>query len=221
MTIDRSEHDVKFISYIKRYAIHIIIILIGLYIIFPVLAPVLMRFGLDKPAKLIYWLYSHLCHQLAYRSWFIFGEEAFFPLSEANVWDGLSYQQAFGLPGSDFDAARSIIGNEIYGYKIALCQRDLAIYCALFFFGLVYLITGKRIKKINIFLWVLLGVIPLGFDGLTQLIKNIPIKTISSIIFRESTPLLRTWTGAAFGFFTGWYIFPSIDSLIRGSEKTN
>ena len=44
-------------------------VLIGL----PWLAPVLMAMGVIEPARAIYFVYSFLCHQLADRSFFLFG----------------------------------------------------------------------------------------------------------------------------------------------------
>ena len=46
--------------------------LVGLYVGIPFLAPVFMVLGLTAPAKVIYTMYSPMCHQMGYRSWFLF-----------------------------------------------------------------------------------------------------------------------------------------------------
>ncbi len=48
---------------------------VALYLGGAFLAPLLMKVGWETPANLIYRGYSLVCHQLAYRSIFIFGEQ--------------------------------------------------------------------------------------------------------------------------------------------------
>jgi len=205
-------------SFLQKNMALMITLLLFCYLLFPILAPMLMNIGLDQPGGTIYRLYSPLCHQLAYRSWFLFGMQPYYPLAENNYSHLISYEQAFGQPASDFDTARRIIGNETYGYKIALCQRDVAIYGSLFLFGVIFLITGKKIHKIHLIIWLVLGVVPLGLDGFTQWINFLPDLSPGFAIVRESTPCLRSITGVTFGFSTGWYIFPAIQDLIYPSK---
>lgn len=176
------------------------------------LAPVLMHYELEHPAQMIYWTYSHLCHQLAFRSWFLFGEQSHYPLASNLLDNQISYQAIFNLDHVDLFEAQNLVGNIKAGYKMALCQRDLAIYSSLLIFGLFYLFSGQRIKKISLLVWVIFGIIPFAMDGLTQLLKYLPFEEIIWIQ-RESTPLIRSITGGMFGFFTGWYIFPAIKEI--------
>ncbi len=46
-----------------------------LYVLLPVLAPLLLVTGYQQAAQGIYWFYSHLCHQLPSHSYFIFGAQ--------------------------------------------------------------------------------------------------------------------------------------------------
>ena len=206
---------------IVKHSAAFITFLLFLYIFFPLVAPVLVHNGLNQPARLIYRLYSPLCHQLAYRSFFLFGEQVFYPLAENTPPGMVSFEQAFGQSRADFDTARAIIGNETYGYKIALCQRDLAIYGSLLFFGWVFLAAQKKIKRIPLAVWLILGVLPLGLDGFTQLLYSITGANFTNILLRESTPWLRVITGAMFGFFTGWYIFPALEALLNSPNKSD
>src|SRR3989304_795465 len=50
-------------------------LLYGVFVVAPFLAPVFMRLGWTGPANLVYSIYSGLCHQMAQRSFFLFGSQ--------------------------------------------------------------------------------------------------------------------------------------------------
>jgi len=54
---------------------------------------------------------------------------------------------------------------------------------------------------------------PIALDGFSQLPGLIP--GLPDIINRESTPFLRTLTGALFGLMTAWYLFPLIEVSMK------
>jgi len=180
------------------------------------LAPVLQASGAYRPARVIYAVYSRLCHQLAFRSWFIYGEQPAYPREAAQVGGLKTYQEATGFDPLDLETAHKFLGNDQLGYKVALCQRDVAIYGAIFGFGLLFSLTGKRIKSLPIAAWVILGMVPIGLDGVSQIVSQLPWDIIS---FRESTPLLRTITGALFGFTTAWFGFPLVEESMEDTRK--
>ena len=195
--------------WIQKNIHYVFLIILTLFILLAVSAPVCMKLGFENLAKIIYWIYSHFCHQFAYRSWFLFGEQSSYPLVQQSSLNQLTFQDAFGdeEPSSEF--ARSIIGNDRFGYKMAFCQRDLAMYGSLLLFGMFYIITKMRVKRIPLIIWVSLGLLPLAIDGSVQFLGSISEFPIG-IRSWESLPIIRTITGILFGFFTGWYIFPSI-----------
>ncbi len=184
-----------------------------IYVGVPFLAPVLMHFGYDRAARLIYTAYSPLCHQLATRSWFLFGEQSNYPRAEFMARTGLDLDTTQGLL-----AARAFIGDAAtFGFKTAFCQRDIAIYGAMLLFGLVYMIpvVQRRLKPMPIWLWVVVGLVPIMLDGFSQLFSEYPYTAIPLVgqVFsflpeRESTPELRTLTGALFGLSCAWLAFP-------------
>src|SRR5215213_431231 len=47
----------------------------AIYVLLPFLAPILMNIGLTTPARMIYALFSMLCHQLPDHSYFLFGPQ--------------------------------------------------------------------------------------------------------------------------------------------------
>jgi uncharacterized membrane protein len=202
--------------WLSRHYLAVFNIFIFIYVGLPFLAPVLMKIGAPAPANAIYKAYSFVCHQFAFRSWFLFGEQVAYPRAEAGVSGLISFQQATGINGSDLLAARAFIGNANIGYKVALCERDVAIYGGILFFGLAFGLFRRKVKPIHWILWILIAIIPIGLDGFSQLISQPPL---SFIPYRESTPLMRLVTGLLFGFFTAWFGYPYVeDSMVENKQ---
>ncbi len=218
----RSLSSADRISYwLSHHYMLIINLLLGIYIGLPFLAPVLAKNGSLGAARAIQTIYSPLCHQLSYRSWFLFGEQPYYPRELAEITTIGAYEQMIGGDPADLKSARKFIGSEEFGfgegevgYKVVLCQRDVAIYGLLFLFGLVFSLSGRKIKPIPWYLWIAVGLIPIGIDGASQLpglIASLP----DWLLIRESTPILRTITGGLFGLTTAWYLFPMIEQSMR------
>ena len=202
-------------SWLKRHYLSLINLALAIYLFLPLFAPVLMKIGENRSADVIYRLYKPLCHQLAYRSFFLFGEQIAYPRELAGV-DGLmTYEAATGQDGDDMAAASAFRGNEHVGFKTALCQRDMAIYASLLLFGLIFALTGRKLKPLPWFAWIVLALGPMGLDGSSQLISQLEIPALSWFGMRESTPFLRVLTGAMFGWFTAWFGLPSIEEIIN------
>ena len=191
-----------------------------IYFSLPIAAPVMMKVGLTAPASLIYRAYGLTCHQLAFRSWFLFGEQAAYPREAANIAGMNTFEQRIGLDSNDFIGARVFIGDEHIGYKIALCQRDMAIYGGLLAFGMIFSFTKNKIPPLPWALWIAIGILPIGADGLSQVISQLPIPQIQKILpYRESTPFLRTITGLLFGISTGWLAYPIVELSMRETKE--
>ncbi|MCJ7676332.1 MAG: glutaredoxin family protein, partial [Anaerolineales bacterium] len=110
--------------FISRHWLAMFNLLILLYVGLPFLAPVLMRAGAERQARWIYMAYSPLCHQWAFRSWFLFGPQAAYPRALAGT-SLTPYGVATGLDENDLIGARTFVGNPQVGYKVALCERDI------------------------------------------------------------------------------------------------
>jgi uncharacterized membrane protein len=186
-----------------------------LYVFIAVLAPTFMQIGWQVPARVIYKVYSPLCHQLAFRSFFIFGAQAYYPRTLAGVEDMITYGDATGFDENDLTTARNFVGNEVMGYKIALCQRDIAIYGTILGFGILFSLTGKRINPLPWLLWILIGLAPIGIDGFSQLLSQTNLSILNWLPLRESTPTLRIITGALFGLATAWFGFPYLEESVQ------
>lgn len=199
---------------LQRWLLVLVAILLVVYLGGAVLAPVLMKAGHTTRARRIYKAYQPACHQLAYRSFFLYGEQAVYPRDLAGVKGLKSYEAVTGLSAEDIESAKNFIGNEHLGYKTALCQRDLAIFGSILLFIIVYAIFEKRIKPLSWWLWILLAVVPIGLDGFWQVLSQLDIAFLAWLPARESTPFLRVLTGALFGIFSAWFIILSF----RGEE---
>ena len=167
----------------------------AIYLLLPIAAPILLGMGWFTPARVIYGLYSFTCHQLPDHSYFLLGPDPV-PLIPALEAGGMP-------PGLDLLHRRQFIGNPRLGYKVAICERDVAIYGAVLVAGLAYALWRRRVRQLPLWLYLLL-LVPIAVDGITQLIG-----------LRESTWELRTLTGALFGAASVWFAYPYVDDAMQ------
>jgi uncharacterized membrane protein len=191
-----------------------------IYVGLPFLAPVMMAAGWTAPAGLIYRGYGLVCHQLGYRSFYILGEQAVYPRAAAEVAGLETFAAATGLSegsgAAEIMAARNFVGNPQLGWKVALCERDVAIYGAILLFGVLFVLSGKRLPPLAWPLWIILALVPIGLDGVSQLLSQPPLAFLP---YRESTPTLRVLTGALFGFGTAWFGYPLVEETMLETRK--
>ncbi len=209
-----------------RHYVLVLNLALTIYVGLPILAPLFMKAHLTLPARIIYALYAPFCHQLAFRSWFLFGEQAYYPLEAAQIPGVKTFEAISGLrrvsdpTSQERLQARAFVGNEQVGYKMALCERDVAIYGSMLLFGLFFAIFRERLRPLPLVWWVILGLLPIGLDGFSQLFSQFNLPWLSNILpYRESTPFLRTLTGFLFGFLTAWVLFPRLESPMQETER--
>lgn len=177
----------------------------AIYAGLPWLAPVLMHVGPRGAGRMIHTLYSTQCHQMAQRSYFLFGRQVTYGLAEL---------RAFWPGATDMSSLGAIIGNEQLGWKVAWSDRMVAMYTAILVFGLLFGLVRSHVRRtsrrmpVSLFLLLLL---PMALDGGTHLISD-----LSGIGegFRATNEWLATLTGhrlpAAFyagdalGSFNSW-----------------
>ena len=214
-------------KWVARHWWKLVTLLLAVYVTLPIMAPVLMKAGATAPANALYTMYSPMCHQFAFRSTFLFGEETVYPREAAQAGGATfeeyavqseEFQKIFvrrqrnaGLEGYEFNAAdlavwspelqfsaREFRGDEQMGYKIALCQRDIMIYLTMTMAGFLFGFLRHRLRPAPFALYVLLGVAPIGLDGFSQLFGYPPF---------DSLPLLDSWevreTKPLFRYMTG------------------
>jgi uncharacterized membrane protein len=237
---DRIDRSVYWLS---RHWLAVFSTIILLYVGLPIMAPVLMKAGIETPARIIYTVYSPMCHQMSQRSFFLFGEQVAYPRAIAGT-DLVPIEAYVGQISefSDvspdnwprfFAAARSFVGNEQMGYKMALCQRDMAIYGFILIGGLIYGLLRKRfnIRPLPLIGFIIIGLGPIALDGFSQLFSywTTPLDGSAAtgiaaafqdiLPLRESTPLMRFITGAIFGLTLVWMAYPHVNEGMKGTER--
>jgi uncharacterized membrane protein len=212
--------------WLSRHYLALLNLFTFLYVGLPFLAPTLMKAGAIMPARAIYAMYSPLCHQFGFRSFFLFGEQPYYPAQAAGIPGVQTFEQATGITGVSDPAsisrllARQFTGNDTLGYKVALCERDVAIYGGILLFGLVYGLTKRRLPPLHWTAWILIGMGPIGLDGFSQLFSQFNFAWLASVLpYRESTPFLRTLTGLLFGVTTAWFAYPYVEESMRETRQ--
>lgn len=192
----------RFIRWGVRHWLAVVNLTFLVYVALPVLAPVFMALGWEGAGKAIYLAYRPFCHQLAERSFFLFGPKATYSLNDLST---------LGLPtGTDFGslwARRLFIGDPSIGYKMAFCQRDLALYGSLLVGGLIFALTRRWLRPLPWKVYILF-LLPMALDGGTQLIR-----------LRESTWALRLITGTLAGLATVWALYPRVDEALPREQE--
>lgn len=213
----------RWVLRLSRHWLAIILVFLFLYTGMSLTTPVLMNAGYDGVANVIYKIYSPMCHQFAFRSWFFFGDQVAYPRSVAG--SDLTSFETYAAQDPHFDevdvftwsadlqmAARSFKGNEQMGYKTALCERDVAIYGTMFLVGLLFIRLRRWLRPAPIWLYLLLGLAPLGLDGFSQMFSYPPFDFWP---VRETLPGYRLLTGALFGLMNVWLAFPYLEMSMR------
>jgi len=222
-TVSRSD---KLYFWISRHYLAMLNLIMFIYVGLPFLAPTLMKLNISAPARVIYSMYSPLCHQFGFRSFFLFGEQPYYPLKEAGLTGIKTFDQITGLQDLSNPysisrlGARQYVGDPTVGFKVALCERDVAIYGAIVIFGLIYGLTKRRLPPLHWMLWILIGLGPIGLDGFSQLFSQFNWPWLAAYLpYRESTPFLRVFTGFIFGFTTAWFAYPNIEESMQETRQ--
>jgi uncharacterized membrane protein len=170
----------------------------GLYVGLPLLAPILMNVGWNVPANVIYTIYRPACHQRPERSYFLGGPQTVYSVEEL---------EAAGVETGLFSRE---IGNETVGWKVAFCERDVAIYGSIFLTGLVYATVRQWLGKwLMPFRYFLIFLVPMGIDGTLQLFG-----------LYESNWILRTITGVFFGVGCVIFAYPYLEEGCSDIRRT-
>jgi len=179
----------------------------GTWIALPFLAPVLMKAGWTGPGKAIYAVYTLFCHQLPQRSFFLFGPQFTYSLSEIGaVWKSTT----------DPGVLRTFLGTPEMGWKVAWSDRMVSMYSSVLFAAWIWWPLRNKIKQLS---WkgLFLFLLPMGIDGSTHFISDLYGLGEG---FRYHNQWLSALTGNIFpsGFYAGttWGSFNSILRLLTG-----
>lgn len=151
-------------QWLRRHWFLLALILVAVYVGLPWLAPVFMELGLTKAAKVIYFIYQTQCHQLPQRSFFLFGGNAMYSLTEVqSVWKDSANPLVL----------RQFTGNPQMGWKVAWSDRMVFMYTSIIFWGIIFLRPLRRgLKPLPVWTFILL-LLPMAIDGGTHFVSDI------------------------------------------------
>lgn len=220
-----------FTLWLSRRWLRVALVVLAIYLGGTFAAPTLMKLGLEGPARVLYFVYGPFCHQFGFRSFFLYGEQPVYPLSTANTsWQPfeayIGHESRFDQTSSNPSnvqgfvqlqlASREFVGNPQMGYKMSLCERDVAIYSGMFVGAIIFGRIRRWLRPVPLWLYVILGLGPIGIDGFSQLLGYPPFNLWAP---RETPPEFRVLTGALFGLMNVWLAFPYLEMSLRESRE--
>jgi len=194
VTPKRSIHS--FFEWISDHWFATFLLLYGLWVFIPYLAPVFMKLGWDNAGKAVYFIYSFFCHQLPERA--------------ANL----------------------------FGYQVAWCWRNTALYTSMFVVGMLCLTLGQsgrgpRLLRRGIS-WqaLVLCSIPIAVDGFSHMlglrVDNAWFDALTGGAFHAFTVgdqmgtlnwWLRILTGGLFGAAVALFGYPLLARTLREESR--
>jgi uncharacterized membrane protein len=211
--------------WLSRHWFHAFILLWGTFVAVPWLAPVLMRLGWVEPARLIYFAYSFVCHQLPERSWFLFGRSASYPLA---VIQGAWRNTVDPL------VLRQFIGNPTMGYKVAWSDRMVSMYTSIPLAALIWWSLRRKMRPMSVLAFVLLA-LPMALDGGTHMLSDfaafgmgfrdtnvwlaalthnaLPAWFYAGDALGSFNSWMRLITGTLFGLGAAWFVMPYLQDV--------
>ncbi len=183
----------RIVYWLSRHWLLPISVLIGIWVGLPWLAPLFMEMGWTGAGKAIYLLYATQCHQLPQRSFFLFGNDPMYSLTEV---------QATWQNTNDPMVLRQFTGDLVMGWKVAWSDRMVYMYTTILLWGVLFWLVRKRLKPLPWWGLILL-LLPMVIDGSTHMISDFAAGI--GLGFRDSNTWLATLTNNAFPatFYTG------------------
>jgi len=202
-------------------------VLVGL----PWLAPILMKIGAAGPARGIYFVYSFLCHQLANRSFFLFGPQAMYSYTELGTDTWLDLRTFIGTPELGYKVASPALRAGASG-----SDRMVSLYGGILLGGLLFALLRRRLKPPRWRVLVLMAA-PIMVDGLTHMLSDVAgvgqgfrygnawLAALTGDLFPESfyvgnalgsfNSWMRLITGLLFGLGVVWLVYPYFEAYFQ------
>jgi len=153
----------SFLQWISNHGFQTFLIVYGLWVFTPFLAPFFMHTGWSSAGKAVYFIYSFFCHQLPERSFFLFGEKGMYSLAEIQMaWQNTANPMIL----------RQFTGNEAMGWKIAWSDRMISFYTSIWFFAVLGYPFRRTIRSVP---WwgLFLLLLPIVLDGVTHAVSDL------------------------------------------------
>ncbi len=226
-----------------RNWLRIMLTLLALYISLPWIAPALAKAGWPGAADVIYTLYSPFCHQFAFRSVFVFGEQPFYPRGAAESaykpfeqyaaqseafqaqyrhWSAVYAGSVSSPPGSveglnQFSVAQQIAARHFIGDETLGYKTSL---CArdLAIYSMIFVggLVYRRYRwRIRPLPFWIFVFAGLGPVGIDGLSQLLSYPPFEFWPVRETTPIYRIVTGGMFGLMSAWLGFPYFERSMQ------
>ena len=214
---------------LERLSLLALVLALGLYALLPWLAPIFMRLGWEPAGRALYAIYSTQCHQMAQRSFFLFGPKAMYSMAEL----------ARAGVAPDAMALRAFIGSPALGWKVAWSDRMASMYLSLFVFSAAAFRLGRRLPPLSIGPALAL-LVPMALDGGTHFLsdlvglgqgfrdQNAWLATLTGNVFPSSfyvgdalgsfNSWMRLLSGILFGLALAWAAIPAIRRALAGTD---
>lgn len=198
------------------------IVVTGLWVIVPWLAPLFMKQGWVGLARAVYWFYSFQCHQLPQRSFFLFGPEPMYSLSAIQT----AWQDSI-----DPLVLRQFVGNARMGFKVAWSDRMVSAYSSIPLAALAWYSLRKRLRPLS-FVGMLLLMAPMVIDGASHMLSDLsglgegfrdqnawlvgltanalPDTFYRGTVLGSFNSWMRLITGVLFGLALIWFTLPRL-----------
>ncbi|MCX6056629.1 MAG: DUF2085 domain-containing protein [Chloroflexi bacterium] len=210
-------------AWLSSHWFQIFLVIYGIWVFVPFLAPFFMYVGWDGTGKAIYFVYSFFCHQLPERSFFLFGWKSMYTLVEIQA----AWQDTLNPM-----ILRQFIGNENMGWKIAWSDRMISFYTSIWLFSVAWSPLRQKIKSLSWWSFALF-LLPIALDGITHTISDfagigqgfrdtnqwLTLLTNNSFsadfyigdALGSFNSLMRIVTGLLAGLGIVWLVFPSLE----------
>jgi uncharacterized membrane protein len=188
-------------EWISHHWFEIFLIVYGLWVWLPFLAPVFMNLGWNDAGKAIYFIYSFFCHQLPERSYFFFGEKTMYSLNEIQA----AWQNTVNPL-----ILRQFIGNETMGWKVAWSDRMISFYTSLWLFAILWFPLRRKVKPLS-WLGFALLLLPMILDGGTHTVgdfagigQGFRDTNLWLVALTNNSMPATFYSGDALGSFNSW-----------------
>ena len=209
-------------QWLSHHWFALFLLVYGLWVWTPFLAPVFMHLGWDGAGKAVYFIYSFFCHQLPERSFFFFGAKPMYSLTEIQaVWQNTANPMIL----------RQFVGNQAMGWKVAWSDRMISFYTSVWLFAVAWYPFRKKIKVLRLWGFILF-LLPIAVDGGTHAVSDLagigqgfrdtniwlaaltnhtlPATFYAGDALGSFNSLMRFITGLLAGLGIAWLAFPYI-----------
>jgi len=232
----------------SRNWLKIALVVLGLYSTLPIITPILMKIGLEAPARALYTIYSPFCHQFAFRSLFLFGEQPAYPRAVSN--STLPDYEPYAAADPSFQAAYA------YWYEFyrdqpltaPITETELLTFTPWLQFASRDFVGNEQMgyktalcaRDVGIYLALFAGGLIYSIPAVRRRLRPVPrllygllgitpigIDGFSQLLgyppfnlweARETTPIFRILTGVIFGLMTAWLMYPHFEAAMHDTR---